>query len=133
LGSCSRAWFHFPVPGFLTANAAEEAQFRELRIESSAEASGRRGAMELKPNPVVVWPSRLCASPATSRKWFDYAPYGSLLASSNTGTTTVARQYIGQFSDASGLNYLNARYYNGAQGQFLSQDPSRADGLIQTN
>jgi hypothetical protein len=24
--------------------------------------------------------------------WFDYAPYGSLLASSNTGTTTVARQ-----------------------------------------
>jgi YD repeat-containing protein len=35
---------------------------------------------------------------------FDYAPYGSLLASSNTGTTTVARQYIGQYSDPSGLD-----------------------------
>ena len=56
-------------------------------------------------------------------QWFDYAPYGSLLASENTGTTTAARQYIGQFSDASGLSYLNSRYYNPVQGQFLSQDP----------
>jgi RHS repeat-associated protein len=56
-------------------------------------------------------------------QWFDYGPYGSLIASSNTGTTTAARQFIGQFSDASGLSYLNARYYNGAQGQFTTQDP----------
>ena len=42
-------------------------------------------------------------------QWFDYAPYGSIVASTNTGTTTDARQYIGQFSDASGLSYLNAR------------------------
>lgn len=56
-------------------------------------------------------------------QWFDYAPYGSVIASSNTGTTTDARQYIGQFSDASGLSYLNARYYNPTQGQFVTQDP----------
>jgi RHS repeat-associated protein len=56
-------------------------------------------------------------------QWLDYAPYGSVLASENTGTTTAARQYIGRFSDASGLSYLNARYYNGTQGQFTSQDP----------
>jgi RHS repeat-associated protein len=56
-------------------------------------------------------------------QWLDYAPYGSVIASKNTGTTTAARQYIGQFSDASGLSYLNARYYNGAQGQFTSEDP----------
>jgi RHS repeat-associated protein len=56
-------------------------------------------------------------------QWLDYGPYGSVLASENTGTTTAARQYIGQFSDASGLSYLNARYYNPTQGQFLSQDP----------
>src|ERR1700683_34045 len=55
-------------------------------------------------------------------QWFDYAPYGSVLASENTGTTTAARQYIGQFSDASGLSYLNARYYNGSQGQFTGED-----------
>jgi RHS repeat-associated protein len=56
-------------------------------------------------------------------EWFDYAPYGSVLASENTGTTTAARQYIGQFADATGLSYLNSRYYNGSQGQFLSEDP----------
>ena len=54
---------------------------------------------------------------------FDYAPYGSVLGSSNTGTTTAAREYIGQFADASGLSYLNARYYDSSRGQFVSQDP----------
>ena len=31
--------------------------------------------------------------------------------------------YIGQYTDNTGLSYLNARYYNGAQGQFTSEDP----------
>jgi RHS repeat-associated protein len=62
-------------------------------------------------------------SSGNSAQWLDYAPYGSVIASENTGTTTAARQYIGQFSDASGLSYLNSRYYNGAQGQFVSEDP----------
>jgi RHS repeat-associated protein len=58
-------------------------------------------------------------------QWFDYGPYGSVIASTNASstTTTASRQYIGQFSDSDGLSYLNARYYNGAQGQFISQDP----------
>ena len=56
-------------------------------------------------------------------QWFDYAPYDSVFASSNTGTTTAARQFIGQFSDASGLSYLQNRYYNSSQGQFLTEDP----------
>jgi RHS repeat-associated protein len=55
---------------------------------------------------------------------FDYAPYGSVLASTNTGTTTTARQYIGQFADNSGLSYLQNRYYSSNQGQFISQDPA---------
>jgi RHS repeat-associated protein len=60
---------------------------------------------------------------APTVQWLDYAPYGSVIASENTGTTTAARQYIGQYSDTSGLSYLNARYYNGTQGGFISQDP----------
>ena len=32
-------------------------------------------------------------------QWFDYAPYGSVIATTNTGTTKAARQYIGQFTD----------------------------------
>src|SRR5262249_46789507 len=30
---------------------------------------------------------------------------------------------IGQFADDSALSYLNARYYEGSRGQFLSEDP----------
>jgi RHS repeat-associated protein len=54
---------------------------------------------------------------------FDYGPYGSVLATTNTGQTVAARGYIGQFSDSDGLSYLNARYYNSAQAQFTTQDP----------
>ena len=44
--------------------------------------------------------------------------------STSSYPTNEKRQYIGRFSDAqAGLNYLNARYYNSQQGQFLSQDP----------
>ncbi len=52
----------------------------------------------------------------------DYYPYGSRRI--NSGTDVSQREYIGQFYDEGpGLSYLNARYYNGTQGQFLSQDP----------
>jgi RHS repeat-associated protein len=80
--------------------------------------------------PIIryVHPDNLGSTAVTSdpngnvAQWFDYAPYGSLLASSNTGTTTVTRQYIGQFVDASGLSYLNARYSDSSRGQFLTED-----------
>lgn len=52
----------------------------------------------------------------------DYYPYGSRRI--NSGTDVSQREYIGQFFDEGpGLSYLNARYYNGMQGQFISQDP----------
>jgi RHS repeat-associated protein len=54
----------------------------------------------------------------------DYFPYGTSRVSSTTYPTNEKRQYIGQYSDTgTGLNYLNARYYNALQGQFLSEDP----------
>jgi RHS repeat-associated protein len=52
----------------------------------------------------------------------DYYPYGAPRVSVST-STKERRQFIGQFTDDSGLSYLNARYYNPAQGQFLSEDP----------
>ncbi|MDO8742625.1 MAG: RHS repeat-associated core domain-containing protein [bacterium] len=52
----------------------------------------------------------------------DYYPYGSKRI--NQGTGTEQRQYIGQYFDTdTSLSYLNARYYEGSRGQFLSQDP----------
>jgi RHS repeat-associated protein len=53
----------------------------------------------------------------------DYYPYGVTRISANTGGADSARKYIGQFADASNLDYLNARYYDSARGQFLSEDP----------
>ena len=54
----------------------------------------------------------------------DYYPYGATRVSSNSGGFSgEKRQYIDQFADVGGLSYLNARYYNGTQGQFTSHDP----------
>jgi RHS repeat-associated protein len=54
----------------------------------------------------------------------DYYPYGATRVSTSTYPTNEKRQYINQFMDAqTGLDYLNARYYDAARGQFLSQDP----------
>jgi RHS repeat-associated protein len=52
----------------------------------------------------------------------DYYPYGSLHISSGT-STNERRKFIGQFSDDSGLNYLQARYQDPQRGQFISEDP----------
>jgi RHS repeat-associated protein len=52
----------------------------------------------------------------------DYYPYGDTRISVAT-STNEKRKFIGQFTDDSGLDYLNARYYDPAQGRFLSEDP----------
>ena len=49
----------------------------------------------------------------------DHYPYGVTPISANTGGADSARKYIGQFADPSNLDYLNARYYDLAQGQFI--------------
>src|SRR5207249_4256731 len=51
----------------------------------------------------------------------DYYPYGATRI--NSGQNSESRQYIGQFSDQSGLLYLQARYEDPQRGQFISQDP----------
>jgi RHS repeat-associated protein len=56
-------------------------------------------------------------------QWFDYAPYGSVIATTNTGQTTAGRQFEGLFTDSTNLVYSNARYLNPAQGQFTTEDP----------
>ena len=54
----------------------------------------------------------------------DYYPYGATRISTSVGGADSARKYIDQFADQSGLDYLNARYYDSPRGQFLSQDPT---------
>jgi RHS repeat-associated protein len=54
----------------------------------------------------------------------DYYPYGSTRVSQTTGGFNEQKQYIGQYSDPeTNLSYLQARYYDGSKGEFLSEDP----------
>jgi RHS repeat-associated protein len=54
----------------------------------------------------------------------DYYPYGATRISTSVGGADSARKYIGQFADASNLDYLNARYDASDRGQFTSEDPA---------
>jgi len=56
----------------------------------------------------------------------DYYPFGEIRANTKSEARPQAgtRKYLGQeFDTAVGLNYLNARYYNGTIAKFLSPDP----------
>ncbi len=54
----------------------------------------------------------------------DYYPFGEVRLNEQATGFNEQKQFIGQEYDAdTGLNYLNARYYGGDRGQFISQDP----------
>ncbi len=50
-----------------------------------------------------------------------YGPYGSSRYSQ--GTMGTSKGFTGQYADATGLDYFNARYYDPVIGRFLSADP----------
>jgi RHS repeat-associated protein len=53
---------------------------------------------------------------------YTFDAYGN--ATAKTGAATTPLQYAGQYTDAeTGFQYLRARYYDPATGQFLSRDP----------
>ncbi len=54
----------------------------------------------------------------------DYTPYGSISNHDQLAGYSSLRKYVGQvYDNDTGLDYLNARYYDGSRGQFLSEDP----------
>ena len=56
----------------------------------------------------------------------DYYPYGSQRIA--TGSFSEQRRFIGEEYDGdTEFSYLNARYYQGSRGQFMSQDPASRD------
>jgi RHS repeat-associated protein len=60
---------------------------------------------------------------AVTAQTLDYYPYGSIRI--NSGTNSSQRKFIGEeYDNDTNLSYLNARYYEGARGQFLSEDPT---------
>jgi RHS repeat-associated protein len=80
-----------------------------------------------QPNPVTtVHEVVIYGWTANVVQTLDYFPFGGLRISVST-STNEKRKYIDQFSDDSGLSYLQARYYDAGRGQFLSQDPTFLD------
>lgn len=56
---------------------------------------------------------------------FSFSPYGTPEGSTGTATTPMA--FAGQYTDSqSGLQYLRARFYDPATGQFMTKDPLAA-------
>jgi len=54
----------------------------------------------------------------------DYYPFGQIRIDNKTTDYSEQRKFIGQEYDPdTGLNYLNARYYNATLSRFTSQDP----------
>ena len=60
----------------------------------------------------------------TVAQLLDYYPYGASRIATSTYPTNEKRQYIGQFADTqSSLDYLNARYYDGARDSLFQRTP----------
>ena len=54
----------------------------------------------------------------------DYYPYGSTRIDQTTNNFRENKQFVAQYSDPeTNLSYLQARYYDGSNGEFLSEDP----------
>lgn len=61
-------------------------------------------------------------SSGTIDETIDYLPYGNIRIDS--GAYSDQRKYAGsEFDSDTGLNYMNARYYDSNTGRFVSQDP----------
>ncbi len=54
-----------------------------------------------------------------------YDPYGNVLAQNGVGTSNYG--YTGEWTDATGLEYLRARYYAPTQGRFTTRDVWEGD------
>ncbi len=63
--------------------------------------------------------------PGTVEELMDYYPYGDIRLDEKASSFNEQRKFTGHEYDAdTGLNYMDARYYNGKIGRFVSEDPA---------
>ncbi|MFA6096302.1 MAG: LamG-like jellyroll fold domain-containing protein [Candidatus Paceibacterota bacterium] len=64
-------------------------------------------------------------SSGTVEESMDYYPYGDIRLDEKASSFNEQRKYAGhEYDTDTGLSYMNARYYNGRIGKFVSQDPA---------
>jgi RHS repeat-associated protein len=64
-------------------------------------------------------------SSGTIEELMDYYPYGDIRLDEKAGSFNEQRKFAGHEYDVdTSLSYMNARYYNGKIGRFVSQDPA---------
>ena len=70
------------------------------------------------------------SSTGTQEELTDYFPFGAIRLDEKVSTFSEQRKFTGQEYDVdTGLSYMNARYYNGTIGRFISEDPFEIVGL----
>ncbi len=70
----------------------------------------------------------LTNSSGVATQTLDYFPFGDVRVNAKQTSFDTQRKYIGQINDAAtNLDYLSARYYDAARGQFTGQDPVSRD------
>ena len=73
-------------------------------------------------------------STGTQEELMDYYPFGAIRLDEKAGTFSEQRKFAGQEYDVdTGLSYMNARYYDGLVGRFISQDPLEIVGFQTTD
>jgi len=70
------------------------------------------------------------SSTGTQEELIDYYPFGSIRLDEKASSFSEQRKFTGQEYDVdTGLSYMNARYYDGEVGRFISQDPLAIEAL----
>lgn len=117
-GSTTAARFTVPTSGAWVAALATFKPLVSTTTGSAATSTTRfLFADHLGSTQVVT------SATGTVVQTLDYYPYGSQRISSSVGGVDAKRRFIGEYADATGLSFLNARYYDEGRGQFLSEDP----------
>ena len=67
--------------------------------------------------------SAITNSSGTLQENVDYYPFGSIRNDTKSGSFSEQRKFAGhEYDGATGLSYMDARYYDGSRGRFISED-----------
>ena len=119
-----------PRPAEPSTQASTEYIFNGDTLVSTVDQQYASNTATGTPRTLYIHPDHLGSTNVVTNasgtvvQTLDYYPYGGLrINSTSRNYSGAGRQYLNRFADQSGLDYLQARYYDPSRGQFTSQDP----------